>query len=139
MDSENRLAVPENNRADRLKPYRFPPGKSGNPGGRPKLPPELRKAFKPAVAFVAELIENKAEDTNQRRLAAADVIAYHLGKPGAELLDDSDDVPHDRAAMVAKALDRIAEWYPETAKLIQKVKQLVPTEAEVKCAEESQP
>jgi hypothetical protein len=119
--------------------YRFPPGKSGNPGGKRKLPKALKEALEDSIKVTLEIMRNDAADPAPRLTAAGRVQDYNLGKPGAEFLDDSDDVPHDRAAMVAKALDRIAEWYPETAKLIQKVKQLVPTEGEVKCAEESQP
>lgn len=41
----------------------FPPGQSGNPGGRPKLPADLREAYRAvhprAVARLTELIESK--------------------------------------------------------------------------------
>jgi hypothetical protein len=139
MDEQNSLVVAEkSHKADHLKQYKFPPGKSGNPGGRPKLPPELKKAFKPAITFVAELIENKAEDTNQRRLAAADVIAYHLGKPGAELLDDSDENISDD--VVIRALDRVAQLRPHLAKDLAKLKKkLESEEGAAQCVEESQP
>lgn len=39
-----------------LKPYQFARGVSGNPGGRPKLPPEIRTARKRDMAELIRLI-----------------------------------------------------------------------------------
>lgn len=43
---ENTPQEQENNRYDRLKPWQFKPGQSGNPGGRPKGSVSLKEFAK---------------------------------------------------------------------------------------------
>ncbi len=62
---------------------RFTPGRSGNPGGRPKLPDELKTliACEGPAAFT-RLVELSKSHTPQIALRACEIIvAYHLGKP----------------------------------------------------------
>lgn len=53
-----------------LQSYRFQPGASGNPGGRPKLPPEIRAARKAAMAQLITLIASHFGMTKKAAKAA---------------------------------------------------------------------
>lgn len=62
---------------------RFRPGQSGNPGGRPRVPEEVREmlqALTPrAVVALAEALDG--DDARLRFLAAQEVLNRSLGKP----------------------------------------------------------
>lgn len=55
---------------------KFAPGQTGNPGGRPKLPEELKEAFKAlaprALEVLADVMNNGVRDSD--KVKAAEVI-----------------------------------------------------------------
>ena len=61
---------------NRTKTGLFKPGQTGNPGGRPKLPEELKEAFKAlapkALETLADVMSNSVKDSD--RVKAAEVI-----------------------------------------------------------------
>jgi hypothetical protein len=63
------------------KQTRFQPGESGNPGGRPKRPANLRADFEAELAAVRN--KDGAVDTNQRAFTRAVVRAAIDGEPWA--------------------------------------------------------
>jgi hypothetical protein len=70
----------------------FAKGKSGNPGGRPKLNPEQKdaleaiKALAPNAAdVIAELLNNKNASAAVRLEAASMIIERVYGKPDAKV------------------------------------------------------
>jgi hypothetical protein len=79
---------------------RFPPGRSGNPSGRPALAPEVRAAvqeiFAAASAEAAERLVNLMRDEDPRVSAAAAVhiLDRLLGKvaPPAEAKEKAEDI-----------------------------------------------
>lgn len=56
----------------------FKPGQSGNPGGRPPLPPEIKHVREMARAYteqaIAALVEVLASDSASARVAAANAL-----------------------------------------------------------------
>lgn len=65
----------------------FKPGKSGNPGGRPKLPPEIvelralaREHTKPAVEAIIAVMKNKKAPAGARVTAAAEILDRGWGR-----------------------------------------------------------
>lgn len=61
---------------------KFEAGKSGNPGGRPKMPPELKKAFQdvtPEALDTLVLIMRTGEESNRLK-AAGEIIDRGYGK-----------------------------------------------------------
>ncbi len=73
----------------RDKAGRFVKGVSGNPGGRLKLPPELKemaKAAAPRALEVAiEIMNNNVSEDADRLRAANIVLERAYGKPGQEI------------------------------------------------------
>lgn len=72
--------IPEN----REKTGQFIKGKTGNPGGRPKIPPEIKEAIKaatlPAVETLVKIME-ATESSNSDRIKCAEIlINKSLGK-----------------------------------------------------------
>jgi len=63
-------------------------GESGNPGGRPKMNPELRKALTNHTMEALEVVINILRDNESKhsdKIRAAEFIyAYALGKPVQE-------------------------------------------------------
>lgn len=53
-----------------LQPHRFAPGVSGNPGGRPKLPPEIRAERKRNMGELIKLIAAHFGKTRKEARAA---------------------------------------------------------------------
>lgn len=66
-----------------LKP--FPKGKSGNPGGRPKVPAEVREAARTytseALATLAEIMTNPKTPPATRVSAAQAILDRGWGRP----------------------------------------------------------
>lgn len=71
----------------------FRPGQSGNPGGRPKEPPELREAIRShAMAAVETLVKCLgAKQWSVRVRAAEAILDRAYGKPAQTLEVDSGD------------------------------------------------
>lgn len=71
------------NREENLKPFK--PGESGNPVGRPKIPADVREAFKAhthdALRVLVEVMDNKAEKGSARVAAASCILDRAWGKP----------------------------------------------------------
>lgn len=94
----------------------FPPGVSGNPGGKPNLTPDEQRAVGlakeksyRAVEVLIEIMESGASSDKARIVAACAILDRGLGKPRQVVdvqatLDTGD--PYQR---LASALDRIAE------------------------------
>jgi len=65
------------------------PGQSGNPGGRPKMPPELLQRLRDFTPRVIEIWQEIANDTRLKpepRLRATELIAERAyGKPPQDL------------------------------------------------------
>jgi len=84
----NGHAVPaENSGAERPRGRPFPPGVSGNPGGRPKGLREFREALEAADApqlMIQALLRGLTHEDVEIALAAYDrTAAYLYGRPGA--------------------------------------------------------
>ena len=76
------------------KPWQFKPGKSGNPGGRPKEDCAVRALAREkstrAVQILAEIMENSRSDT-ARILAANSILDRAVGKPAQEIQHSGKD------------------------------------------------
>jgi hypothetical protein len=67
----------------------FKPGKSGNPDGRPKLPPELKDTLRGlsprAVEILTEIMENPESQPAARIRAAEIILNRAYGMPLQEI------------------------------------------------------
>ncbi len=91
--------------ADGIKPktpHRWQPGQSGNPSGRPKLPPDVRAAAQAhtieAIATLYDVMKNSSRD-NDRVSAATALLDRAHGKPAQSL----DVTTHDDGADEVRA------------------------------------
>jgi hypothetical protein len=68
----------------------FPKGTSGNPGGRPSIPDELKAKLKDgyaeAVDFWITTLRDESANWDYRNKAATNIAAYAYGKP-KEIID----------------------------------------------------
>lgn len=105
---------------------RFLPGQSGNPNGRPKIPDEIKNAFKAATpdaaAFLIELMSNPQADMKLRKDAAIHILDRSLGRPVSvtELsgpdggaIEISDTPEESRKRLVALLLAQVAKQTQE--------------------------
>lgn len=106
-------------------PGRFVPGQSGNPNGRPSMPPEIREALRTlhapkSIDFLAKLVTAppKGTSTSDRIRAAETLIDRAWGRapaaPGESLADlaealvlrfrrpDDEDQPRDVTATASE-------------------------------------
>jgi uncharacterized protein DUF5681 len=69
--------------ADRTKKGRFAPGVSGNPGGRPKLPAEMKEMFqaKAPEAFEVLCRHLNSNDARVSVIAAREILDRAYGRP----------------------------------------------------------
>lgn len=75
----------ENKAKTKGKPHRFKKGKSGNPGGRPKFDPDMKRAF---IRLAPIALERCEEILTKKKTRAGDIIkaatlvfSYAYGKP----------------------------------------------------------
>ena len=82
-----KLAQNREKTAKRGKP--FEPGNNANPGGRPKLPPELKDALRSispkAVEILTEIMENPESQPATRIRAAEIILNRAYGMPLQEI------------------------------------------------------
>jgi hypothetical protein len=75
------MGLPEN----RDKTGRFVKGKSGNPGGRPKVPEPFKELVQsksvPALERIIEIMENPASKPGDVFMCAKLILEYANGKP----------------------------------------------------------
>lgn len=71
----------------------FEPGKSGNPGGRPKENAEVKAlARSHCIAAITELARLMASDDEKIRLAASNsMLDRGIGKPAQVVIGDSEE------------------------------------------------
>jgi hypothetical protein len=73
------------------------PGHSGNPGGKPKVSPELkatrRTRGEEAEQFLYELMRNRRASTKERRQAAEYLHAIAFGRPTTQIAGAEDGAP----------------------------------------------
>ena len=83
--------------ANRNKSGQFIKGKSGNPEGRPKMPEDLKEAFReltPAAVRALSEIINSPESKPVERIRAAEVILDRgWGKPTQSMEIETNKVP----------------------------------------------
>lgn len=96
----------------------FKPGQSGNPNGRPKMPPELIKAFRDrtqdALNTLVEIMNDKDGRGSERVKAAEVVLDRAWGKPiqavdasvtsDIRMVDTSNLTPDQKAVLAEVAL-----------------------------------
>jgi hypothetical protein len=74
--TENNLCSMSHPPPKKPRPWGFQPGKSGNPGGKPRLDPDLRAAAKQytmrSLEVLVDVMENGKKDSD--RVAAANAI-----------------------------------------------------------------
>ena len=75
------MGLPEN----RAKTGQFVKGKSGNPGGRPKVPEPFKELVQsksvPALERIIEIMENPASKPGDVFMCAKLILEYANGKP----------------------------------------------------------
>lgn len=75
------MGLPEN----RTKTGQFVKGKSGNPGGRPKVPEPFKELVQsksvPALERIIEIMENPASKPGDVFMCAKLILEYAYGKP----------------------------------------------------------
>ena len=90
----------------------FKPGQSGNPGGRPKIPEDVKMAFRAACPEAVEILigimRNPKEKTPYRLDAIKTILDRAYGKP-VQAQDISFDM--DSTADVMAQIRRVAMEY----------------------------
>ncbi len=79
--------------ANRTDKGRFVPGASGNPGGRPKLPAEMREIFQSRGLEAAEILVKhlRASDPRVSVAAAREILDRAYGKPVQSINVDKEE------------------------------------------------
>ena len=87
----------------------FKPGQSGNPGGRPKIPSDVREAIRAAcpaaIKLLVKVMKDEEEKTAYRLDAAKTLLDRGYGKP-MQMQDISLDVtvPVDVTAQIRRLM-----------------------------------
>jgi hypothetical protein len=97
---------PTNRSVSGRKPGTFPPGKSGNPSGRPKdVGPIKELAKQHAPAAIAALVGALRDDNGRTRVAAAEALLDRgFGRPSQHIELDAGDELVKRMNEAAKKL-----------------------------------
>lgn len=89
----NKGKAPDN----RTKAGTFKKGESGNPGGRPKIPEDIKQAFKDltpaAIATLTEIVNCKSAKHSDRIKAAEIILDRGWGKPTQSMEIETNKVP----------------------------------------------
>jgi hypothetical protein len=97
---------------------RFQPGQSGNPGGRPKLPKELRDAIDahslPAIQTLAEIMKDTGA-TKAARVRAAEALLRKV-VPDLSSVDMTAEIETTRH-VISDRLPTEEEWEAERCTL----------------------
>jgi hypothetical protein len=112
LATQNRdLSKSEHAGTRNLKPFK--PGQSGNPAGRPKMPKDLKEAFKAAspkaLEILKKILADPAAKDNDRLRAAEIILDRAYGKP-AQAVDITTDAVtiketlNERLEVVSRAL-----------------------------------
>lgn len=84
MATANSKKISKPQKGEHLKPHHFKPGQSGNPNGRPKIPPEVvelaRLHTKDAILTFVDVMQNGV-DEKARSDAADRLLNRAWGKP----------------------------------------------------------
>lgn len=90
-------------RTEHLKP--FEAGKSGNPGGRPKVPPHIKEMARAlteeAINTAAEIMRNPQETGSARMTAVNAILDRAYGKPAQAITGEDGEGPVELSLMVA--------------------------------------
>ena len=94
----------------------FQKGQSGNPGGRPKIPADVREALDAALPEAVAVLEKnlKHEDPRVAHLAAVAILDRALGKPAQALTLDG-KVSMDPIATLFEAIDGRTRGLPNAS------------------------
>lgn len=85
---------------ERLAPYQFKPGQSGNPKGRPKIPPHVRDLARAYTEDAVQVLANvmmTSDDDGARVKAAIAILDRAWGKP------NPNGMPHYRNPTVIES------------------------------------
>lgn len=127
MSSSSTIATlgstPDNkpSQGDRIRPYQWKKGQSGNPNGRPKRDPEIDKKLEeyslPAIERLGKIILDKNTRSADAIKAASLILGYSIGKP-IQQVDVSGGVEH---GIIIRVSPENAELYagPEATTLIE--------------------
>lgn len=92
-----------------MKGRPFPPGTSGNPGGRPKEQPAVKEMLKAATVDAAKLLVDTIKNETAKlelRIRCSEIVLDRVyGKPQQALEVDSKNIPQ----VVFVGGDRIAD------------------------------
>jgi uncharacterized protein DUF5681 len=100
--------------SDRKPTGQFQKGQSGNPGGRPKTPPEVKAMFEAKGPEAFELLSKhlKHKDPRVAQTAAGIILAYSYGKPSQSLTVDG-QLGFNPIAALFEAIDGKTRGLPE--------------------------
>jgi hypothetical protein len=99
------------NKPSNLKP--FAPGQSGNPGGRPRIPDDVkalaRSHTREAIAVAAEIMRNPEETGTARMSAVNTILDRAWGKPSQHITVDpvGDLTDAELGAELAAAVEQL--------------------------------
>ena len=90
-----------------LSPWK--PGQSGNPGGRPKMPPELKEKLREASAeafdVMIEIARNKSAKPADRIRASEILVERYYGKSPQPICGDEEG-----SAIIVKLAGELEQW-----------------------------
>ena len=93
----------------------FQKGRSGNPGGRPKLPADIREAFKAKAPQALEVLTRclQSEDDRIAMMAAQAILDRGYGRPTQSIDANINDDPVRYIVELPKKSATTEEWLEE--------------------------